>query len=377
MKKINILHITNWYPHKSNPYEALWVKRHIDTISPYCNNHVVHIDIRKGRLKLEQNWSCSENNYIHFWLPFKIFRIWELMYALLLLYTFARLKISNYSLINFHIAYPICTYIHWVKLIVRKPMLINEHWSEYRNNFGIKKANKTSRIRRIFKNNIPIAVVSKSLYKDIYNFSLKANFPHYILPNVVEFDESFPIDSSIDTKTFFMMSQWKYPKDPILALKGFKLFLVKYPNAKLTIAGYGPQKNLIIDFIKKNRLEKNISFIGVINSTVAKKYFANSSAFIHSSSYETFSVVCAEALSYGCPVIASKVGGISEYVNEKNGVLVEHDSFEEELFLALDKVTALQSKRNDIAKEIRLKFGPKTIGSTYFGIIKNIIGHNE
>ena len=47
-------------------------------------------------------------------------------------------------------------------------------------------------------------------------------------------------------------------------------------------------------------------------------------ALIHCSEYETFSVVCAEALCCGTPVIASRVGGIPEYIHSGNGILIKN-----------------------------------------------------
>ena len=47
--------------------------------------------------------------------------------------------------------------------------------------------------------------------------------------------------------------------------------------------------------------------------------------FLHASTIETFSVVVAESLLSGTPVVASKVGAIPELVNESLGILVEND----------------------------------------------------
>ena len=45
---------------------------------------------------------------------------------------------------------------------------------------------------------------------------------------------------------------------------------------------------------------------------------------LHASEVETFSIVVAEAIATGTPVLASNVGALSELINESNGILVNN-----------------------------------------------------
>jgi glycosyltransferase involved in cell wall biosynthesis len=46
------------------------------------------------------------------------------------------------------------------------------------------------------------------------------------------------------------------------------------------------------------------------------------------SNYETFGIVCAEALACGTPVIATEIPATKELVNENNSILIETENVE-------------------------------------------------
>ena len=128
-----------------------------------------------------------------------------------------------------------------------------------------------------------------------------------------------------------MVSLWKLPKQPMMIIKAFKKFVDSHPNAKLIIGGYGPLWQEMIDTVHSYNLDHYVDFIGKLDSDQIASEMNKASAFIHISDYETFSVVCAEALCCGTPVIASAVGGIPEFIEDgKNGILINHNSDKED-----------------------------------------------
>jgi glycosyltransferase involved in cell wall biosynthesis len=62
----------------------------------------------------------------------------------------------------------------------------------------------------------------------------------------------------------------------------------KHPNAILKIGGYGEQMKDIESKIKELNLEKSILLLGKLTKEEVAKEINNSTALIHSSSYETF-----------------------------------------------------------------------------------------
>ncbi len=93
-------------------------------------------------------------------------------------------------------------------------------------------------------------------------------------------------------------------------------------NYNVIILGVGPlKKELISKF-------KNIDFKGFQNP---KEYYENSSILIFPSIIlDNFPTSIIEAMSYGLTVIASKIGGVPEQIEDsKTGILVEPNNIEE------------------------------------------------
>lgn len=372
---MKILHIANWYPSKPTPFNAPWIRNHINSISDQSENVVYHIEVRKGSMKINYGKNNDNSTYFMIGLFFEIWRIYEILSFILVLWILIINKNKKFDIINFHIAYPNCTYLQIIKKWIKFPIIITEHWSAYHYNFNIKYPEKRNRIQRIFRNNIPVISVSNSLINDIKAFS-KAEFPYFVIPNIVNtqvFKYQLP-SSKINKKTFFMVSQWKWPKEPFIVIEAWRLVIQNFPSMKLKIGGYGPQLKKMDELIKDLNLMKNIEFFGNMKQEKIAEEMQSACAFIHCSEYETFSVVCAEALCCGTPVIASNVGGITEYVNKKNGILVEENKSEK---FSLAIVNCYEKNylynRKLISKEASNNFSEKRIGTLYYETLSSII----
>lgn len=365
---MNVLHITTWYPNRKNQKEALWIKRHIDAMDEYAHQEVLHLQVKTGKLEnLVGKIPKGKQHIIS--IPTKRWFIIELISSLLLIFYLLRYKVNRgYDIINFHIGYPNLTYWHLIKKWVKIPMVITEHWSAYRLNFGIKKV--LPRIKRIFQQDIPVIAVSNALTKDIVHFA-GIDFPTAVVPNIVDTD-IFNYNPKIklsETARFFMISQWNYPKDPCAVIEAFKQFVEQHPKSELIIGGYGMQEKDILNTIVENQLAKHVRFIGILSGEQIAEELNRSTALIHISGYETFSVVCAEAICCGCPVIASNVGGIPEFINKKNGFLIKDSS---QIINGLNFLLKQNYLRYKIAKGAKEKFSKAVIGEKYYKSLKKL-----
>ena len=101
--------------------------------------------------------------------------------------------------------------------------------------------------------------------------------------------------------------------------------------------GTGPSLNKL-QRLAKNNLNINFIFHGhVSNSKIYEFYSMNPvTAFINTSSSEGIPVSMMEAISFGIPVIASNVGGVSELVNKKTGILLGSNPTNREIYDAVE-----------------------------------------
>lgn len=114
------------------------------------------------------------------------------------------------------------------------------------------------------------------------------------------------------------------PKKPELTIEAVSLLPDEIKsNIKFTIIGDGPKKEMLKKIADDKKV--NVEFKGSLEKSEALKELEKVDIFAFISVWEGFPYTILEAMSYGLPIIASNVGGISEAVNESNGILVNNE----------------------------------------------------
>jgi len=103
-----------------------------------------------------------------------------------------------------------------------------------------------------------------------------------------------------------------------------------------------------------------IDWLGYIDKRSIAELLQKTDYFLHASDIETFSIVTAEALATGTPVIVSSTGALPELVNSSNGLLAENNTVS--WIKALAEIGSHQFDREAIALQNREKFSAKNVG---------------
>ena len=97
--------------------------------------------------------------------------------------------------------------------------------------------------------------------------------------------------------------------------KNFELFIeivneIKkiFPKINIAIVGDGMEKAKISELIIKLNLENNLKLLGNLNRKDVLNLMGKSKILLHTSKYESFGYVLAEALACGCYVVCSETG---------------------------------------------------------------------
>lgn len=371
-QSLRVLHITNWYPSKENPLEGIWIKKQIESLPKCIESQVVHLRVQPND-RFGMNKAIRVPGYIlsvawENWLFIELLTFVLLVYMLLF-----KVKLRRYDLINFHIAYPLCVFLDIIQIFVKKPIIISEHWSAYHLNFGVERPDRLSRIRRIFRPDRTFIAVSRALASDIAKFSNQSQLKFFVVPNVVDTD-LFKYTSRPSTGGFFMASTWKSPKDPILVLEAIKHLRTKYADLRIRIAGDGPLLDTMLEYIRNHNLQGIVTCLGRMDSAQIAYEMQCAIAFIHISQYETFSVVCAESICCGTPVIASAVGGIPEFIDRNNGYLLSSNDLVSIERAMEGVIMGNKFERESIAYKAASLFNKETVGSLYQNAILNGCG---
>ena len=110
-------------------------------------------------------------------------------------------------------------------------------------------------------------------------------------------------------------------------LMAAKEVIKKEPEAKFVLVGpvsfLEEGKNPWESLRRDLGLEENVIFTGGISFKELLKAYSSADIFVLPSLKEAFSGVALEAMSFGLPIVASKVPGILEAVSRENGILVD------------------------------------------------------
>ncbi|MFH1612612.1 MAG: glycosyltransferase [bacterium] len=141
-------------------------------------------------------------------------------------------------------------------------------------------------------------------------------------------------------------------KGHIFLFEAMKLILESYPNTILLIVGEGFLLNELKKITYKLEISKNVIFTGVKKNI--PEILKITDIFVLPSLREGLSVSILEAMASSIPVIASKISGNQELVDENTGLLVPvKDSFA--LAKAIKELLDNKEKRIEMGKQGRIK----------------------
>ncbi len=135
-----------------------------------------------------------------------------------------------------------------------------------------------------------------------------------LLPNFLEVD-GFPVHYSHDNYLLFL-GRLEKEKGIATLIKGFSQANTSAPSLRLKIAGTGSCGDELRDMVSRENI-KNVDFLGYLQGDELEKITMNAKAIVIPSEwYENYPFSGLEAMAYGKPIIASRIGGIPEQVED-------------------------------------------------------------
>jgi glycosyltransferase involved in cell wall biosynthesis len=160
-------------------------------------------------------------------------------------------------------------------------------------------------------------------------------------------------------------------------LKALKIVDTYYQNWRLDIVGDGPNQQEYQQLAYKLNIHEKIHWHGYRTKEFIASMMRQVDFFVLSSLYETFSAVSIEALASGLPVLATRCGGPSEFINDNNGFLVKPDDVED-LAKGIQWMFKNRDKfdRVNISANAHTSFSFEAIGQTLHDIYKSVVERN-
>jgi D-inositol-3-phosphate glycosyltransferase len=155
---------------------------------------------------------------------------------------------------------------------------------------------------------------------------------------------------NIDTDGFILLYVGRFAslKKIDHLIKAIHLLEDRYEIKLILIGGDGkndPKQKRLMELAVKLNIEKQVHFIGRVEHHNLPAYYNAADLFVLPSVYESFGLVCLEALACGTPVVASHVGVMASVLdNAENGITL-NDTTPQNLAAAIRKF--ISKKRFD------------------------------
>lgn len=380
--RLKVLFLTSWYPNEDNPISGIFIKRHAQAVSKYCDVCVLYIHGSQHRKKISVEFSIEDN--------IKTIRV----YYKKLSFTKRTLKdISSHSLsfirglkavktefgkpdiIHANVILPAGILALVLNLFAGIPYVLMEHsspFSAYYPNYFYKTLCQTILHRAKI-----IMPVSKSLEVQIKQIYQQNKYT--IVPNVIDtkgFTPNFDRKDPSSTKKILHVSLLNdEAKNVTGIINAVKELSNRRKDFEMHIVGDGLDKEKLETLAADlELLDKYIYFHGKKDEAEVQKFMKNSDFFVLNSTHETFAIVCAEALSSGIPVISTICGGPEEYINNDMGILIEpgnHKDLVGAISYMLDNATKYDPGK--MHKYIEDRFSYDQVGLKLYNIYYSVI----
>lgn len=363
MAKPTVLHLPTWYPNKDDLQLGIFIKNQIELTRNESNNIVLYIQGRKDSLVTNCNvTSLNLITTIHVIYPSgkNVFsRVRNYLNAVTQgLEAVIQLN-KQIDLVHCHIADKNL----WIakKYFSHLPCILSEHWSGYLNqNFDtLPWWKKTLRIKRI-NNCEKVIAVSPHLKKALLTKGVNTEIE--VIENVIQ----QPLTKKNQAKNFSNFLMVNDLDDSVKnisgVIKAFKEIEKERPNFQLTIIGDGKDKEKLETLITSLNLNSTICLKGRLSQENVLKEYANYDALIVNSSHETYSMVTAEALLAGLPVISTKCQGPEQFITKENGILIPTNNEEKlrEAILELS-INSINYSPENIRNTVKNRFSQDDI----------------
>ncbi|MES2567380.1 MAG: glycosyltransferase [Bacteroidota bacterium] len=114
-------------------------------------------------------------------------------------------------------------------------------------------------------------------------------------------------------------------KQHMLLFNSISMILKKGYDIKLNLVGDGPDKNELIQYAKKLRIDHIITFMGAQSREAVKEEIDRAHIVVSASRFESFGLSIVEAFACGRPVVAIDSGGPGDSINPENGILIQEN----------------------------------------------------
>lgn len=374
--KLRILFVPSWYPEPDNPFKGIFIKNHAATLDGMADVRVIYAFHSPNEIPDYREEQAEENRTIsvpvvHSGKQGSFLYLIKYLKALKL--AFNRITNDGWTpdLIHAHVTWPAAFFAWRLSKKIRKPFGITEHLDLFlREKLGMQKATWFGKlVRKFLSRQADFVTVCSEAMKTAYSDAGISNNVYVVPNNLPQVSPPPPHFVDTDRPRFLHISNLNDHQKNVSGLLRAIASLndAGDPGFELHFLGSGKeleQKKQLADEL--GLLNTICFFHGFVSDEEKTRWMHESHGFVMFSNYEGFSVVTAEALAGGLPVISTTCGGPEDFVTNKNGMLIPVGN-QNALCKALSQLKIDYSRydRLTLYNEMMKKFGNGAVGQMF------------
>ena len=191
----------------------------------------------------------------------------------------------------------------WVARSRSVPVVVN-----YRGGEAEKFLQRSGRLVRFTMRQTRALVVPSGFLQAVFaQFSMQAS----IVPNIIDLSRFHPRDPIRALAPHVVVARNLEPLyDNLTAIRAFQLVLARMPQARLTIAGSGPEEARLRQFASEQGLGQSVQFAGRLERDAMAALYRSADIVFNPSLADNMPNSVLEAWASGVPVVSTNVGGI-------------------------------------------------------------------
>ena len=383
-----ILWLASWYPNRLQPFDGDFIQRHARSVAEKTPVTVLHIYQYGSEASLNENKIeiHQQDNLKEILISFR-YRRTGIGLVDMLIYNFRyyavyKKFIKKYfkenglpRLVHLHVPMKAGVIAQWIKRKWNIPYILSEHSSSYEKAapdfFGKRSLYYRRSVKKIFNDASLVTNVSAKMGERM-RLLIGLNKKIGVVPNIVDDSLFFYKPVTLPAFRFIHVSGMGHQKNIEGIIRGFYHLSSIRNDWELWLIG--PAGDNIISLIDSLNLKTKIDCKGEVSYATVAGYMQQSSSLVMFSRHENFPCVVIEALCCGLPVVASSAGGVSEAVNDSNGLLIPSEN-KDALVSALQKMmdNYANYNREKIAGDARVKYHFAVAGEQFGKFYDQII----
>jgi len=161
-----------------------------------------------------------------------------------------------------------------------------------------------------------ILIVPSGFLREVFG---RFGFASTIVPNVINLSRFSPRQPSSDAPPgpHILVARNLEPiYDNTTALRAFHIVKNQFPNARLTIAGSGPERAALEEITRILNIDDAVHFTGRVENEYMPALYRSADVMINPSLADNMPISVLEALASGVPIVSTNVGGVPFLVED-------------------------------------------------------------